>query len=65
MTSVTDIEFGKGPQGEFWPIRHVMRAFEGNVEDPRTRWASFDAPQAIMQPVEQAVAPLEAANDHL
>ncbi|MDY1548970.1 DUF2235 domain-containing protein [Luteibacter sahnii] len=65
MTSVTDIEFGKGPKGEFRPILHVMQAFDGNVDDPRTRWASFDASQAVMQSVEQTIAPLEAANDHL
>jgi hypothetical protein len=65
VTPVTAIGFGKGAQGEFCPAFHVMQAFDGNVDDARTRWASFDASQAVMQSVGQTIAPLEATNEHL
>lgn len=62
LQRVTDMEFGGNAGGSRNATVHAFQAFEGDIDDPRTRWAGIDASKAIGVPVEASVDRLQVVN---
>ncbi|WP_266171704.1 XVIPCD domain-containing protein [Dyella subtropica] len=66
LTDVTHLEFGENPEtGKIVPTIHVLQAFRGDLDDPRTGWGAVDAQQAVNIPVEQSHQQLQTVNQQL
>jgi hypothetical protein len=60
ITTITDLEFGDDPPGK--PTLHAMQAFQGNLDDARTRRAAIDALETLAVPMDVANEQLRVVN---